>query len=64
MTTKLQYDREADAFYVRFAADQIVESEEVRPGVIFDFDAAGHIVALEILDAKDKLAEPALAAAQ
>jgi uncharacterized protein YuzE len=64
MTTKLKYDRVADAFYVRFATDVIVESEEVRPGVIFDFDADGHIVAIEILDAKEKLAEPALSAAE
>jgi uncharacterized protein YuzE len=64
MATTLRYDREADAFYVRFAADAIVESEEVRPGVIFDFDADGHLVAIEILDARDKLSEPALAAAE
>ena len=64
MPMTLKYDVDADAFYVRFAADEIVESEEVRPGVIFDFDAAGHIVAIEILDAKEKLSEPALAAAE
>jgi uncharacterized protein YuzE len=57
-------DPDADAFYVRFAADEIVDSEEVRPGVIFDFDAAGHVVAIEILDAKEKLSEPAVAAAE
>jgi uncharacterized protein YuzE len=32
--------------------------------VIFDFDAAGTIVAIEILGAKEKLSEPALAAAE
>ena len=64
MPMTLKYDADADAFYVRFAADEIVDSDEVRPGVIFDFDAAGHIVAIEILDAKEKLSEPALAAAE
>ncbi len=48
---KLTYDREADALYVRLSAAPTVESEEVRPGVVFDFDADGHIVAIEILDA-------------
>jgi len=36
---KLTYDRETDALYVRFSAVPIIESEEVRPGVVFDFDA-------------------------
>lgn len=64
MPTTLKYDARADAFYVRFAKDEIVESEEVRPGVIFDFDAEGHIVAIEILDAREKLSAPALSAAE
>jgi uncharacterized protein YuzE len=57
---KLDYDAEADALYVRFAADKIVESEEVRPGVIFDFDENGRIVAIELLDAREKLAPAAI----
>ena len=61
---KLKYDAVADAFYVRSATGQIVESEEGRLGVIFDFDAVGHIMAIEIVDAKEKLAEPVLAAAE
>ncbi|MFL5199094.1 MAG: DUF2283 domain-containing protein [Microvirga sp.] len=48
---KTRYDPEADALYVRFAEAKIVESEEVRPGVVLDFDAEGRIVGMEILDA-------------
>ncbi len=33
---KLEYDPEANAVYVRFADDRIVETEEVQPGIIFD----------------------------
>ena len=53
---KTRYDPEVDALYVRFADATIVESEEVRPGIVFDLDADGRIVAVEILDASEHLA--------
>jgi uncharacterized protein YuzE len=53
---KLRYDDEADALYVRFAETAVAESEEVKPGLILDFDADGCLVALEILDASAALA--------
>jgi uncharacterized protein YuzE len=52
---KLRYDPEADALYVRFADAPVTESEEVRPGLVLDFDADGRIVAVEILDASTQL---------
>jgi uncharacterized protein YuzE len=58
---KLEYDPEANAVYVRFSTDKIVESEEAQPGVIFDFDEMGRIVGFELLDARAKLAPVALA---
>jgi uncharacterized protein YuzE len=56
---KTKYDKEADALYVRFADAPVNESEEVRPGIVFDFDAEGRIVAIEILDASEHLASGA-----
>lgn len=53
---KSHYDAEADALYLRFADAPVSESEEVRPGIVFDFDANGKIVAVEILDATEHLA--------
>jgi uncharacterized protein YuzE len=53
---KARYDAETDALYVRFTDAPVSESEEVRPGVVFDYDADGRIVALEILDASEHLA--------
>ncbi|GJD58353.1 DUF2283 domain-containing protein [Methylobacterium dankookense] len=50
------YDPDADALYVRFASDDVVESEEVRPNLILDFDAAGRIVAIEMLKASTQVA--------
>jgi uncharacterized protein YuzE len=53
---KTHYDPESDALYVRFADAAVVDSEEVRPGIVFDFDAEGRIVAVEILEASEHLA--------
>ena len=55
---RTRYDPETDALYVRFAEDT-VESEEVSPGVVLDFDAEGRIVAMEVLDASEQLAKGA-----
>ena len=59
---KTHYDRDADALYVRFAEGRIVESEEVAPGVVLDFDADGKILALEVLSASRHLAAGAIPA--
>lgn len=56
---RTKYDRETDALYVRFADADVVDTEEVRPGVMVDLDAAGRIVAIEVLDASAHLAEGA-----
>ena len=53
---KARYDAEADALYVRFSEATVIESEEVRPGIVFDYDDQGRIVAVEILDASEHLA--------
>jgi len=52
---KLKYDPEANALYVRFSAGKIAESEGGSPGVILDYDEEGHILALELLQAREKL---------
>jgi len=46
---RLKIDSESDALYLRLDETAIVESEEVQPGVILDFDADGHVVGVEIL---------------
>jgi uncharacterized protein YuzE len=50
------YDKTADALYIRFAETAVVESEEVRPGVMIDLDSEGRIVGVEILDASRQVA--------
>ncbi len=53
------YDETTDSLFVRLAEGKIAESEEVRPGLVVDYDAAGRIVAFEVLDASRTLAEGA-----
>ena len=52
---KIQIDREADALYIRLTEGGIVESEEVRPGVILDFDAEGQVVGVEMLKISSRM---------
>ncbi len=47
---RLKIDKDSDALYFRLDENNIVESEEVRPGVILDFDGKGQVVGFEILD--------------
>jgi uncharacterized protein YuzE len=46
---RLKIDKETDALYFRLDESSIVESEEVQPGVILDFDANGLVVGIEML---------------
>ncbi|HVO25846.1 MAG TPA: DUF2283 domain-containing protein [Candidatus Margulisiibacteriota bacterium] len=42
-------DQQADALYLRLDESKIVESEEVSPGVVLDFNADNQVVGVEIL---------------
>ena len=46
---KLHVDHEADALYRRLDESRVVESEEVSPNVVLNFDARGVVVGVEIL---------------
>ena len=46
---KLDIDPEADALYLRLTDSKIIESEEVSPGVVLDYDAKNEVVGVEIL---------------
>jgi uncharacterized protein YuzE len=45
---KLNVDHEADALYLRLDDSRIVESEEVSPGVVLDFNEHNQVVGVEI----------------
>jgi uncharacterized protein YuzE len=44
---KLRIDKD---IYLRIAEDAVVESDEVAPGAILDFDVDNSVVGIEILD--------------
>jgi len=46
---KLRVDREADALYLRLDDAEIVESVEVSPGVVLDYNDANEVVGVEML---------------
>ena len=46
---KLKVDQESDTLYFRLDENRIAESEEVRPGVILDFDENDRVVGVEFL---------------
>ncbi|MBI5238603.1 MAG: DUF2283 domain-containing protein [Deltaproteobacteria bacterium] len=47
---RLKVDKENDALYFRLDESSIVESEEVEPGVILDFNEDGKVVGIELLN--------------
>jgi uncharacterized protein YuzE len=47
---KLKVDRKADALYLRLDDSPIVESEEVSPGVVLDFNQQNQVVGIEMLN--------------
>ena len=52
---KLKVDRDCDALYFRLEDSAILESEEVHPGVILDFNDRGQVVGVEILNLRDRV---------
>lgn len=54
---KLHYDAETDALYLRLSDAPVTDSEEVRPGLVLDFDAANRVVAIELRRVKEQLPE-------
>ena len=51
---RLKVDKETDTLYLRLDESKVVESEEVRPGVILDFDSEGRVVGVEFLKIRSR----------
>ncbi len=49
MEIRISYDKVADALYIKLKEDRVVDSDEVAPGVIIDFNEKGEIVGIEVL---------------
>jgi len=46
---KLKIDEKTDALYLRIDDSKIVDSEEVSPGVVLDYNEQDEVVGVEIL---------------
>lgn len=52
---RIRFDEEADAIYLRLDESRIIESKEVQPGVILDFNEYNQVVGVEILNVKARV---------
>ncbi len=52
---RLKVDKENDSLYFRLDDASIIESEEVQPGIILDFNAEGKVVGVEMLNLSDRI---------
>jgi len=53
---KIEYDRVADAMYMRYTSEPIIETRESAEWIV-DFDASGNVVGIEILWVKNVFSE-------
>ncbi len=55
---KISYDQRTDTLSVILKEHApVTESDEDKPGVILDYDEAGNLISLEILDASKRVTE-------
>ena len=52
---KLRYDPQVDAAYITLDEAPVVESEQVRPGIVLDLDSQNRVVGIEILNVRHTL---------
>lgn len=52
---RIRYDEKVDALYLRLDESKVVESEEVQPGIVVDFNAKKQVVGIEVLQLKRRV---------
>jgi uncharacterized protein YuzE len=52
---KTHYDEKSDALYLRLDESKIIESEEVQPGIVLDYNDNKQVVGVEILRVKERV---------
>jgi uncharacterized protein YuzE len=53
---KLSYHLDTDSLYIDLLETPSVESREISEGVVLDYDAAGHVMGIDIDNASRKVA--------
>jgi uncharacterized protein YuzE len=51
----MHYDQKTDALYLRLDDSKVIESEEVKPGIVLDFNAEKQVVGIEVLNLKKRV---------
>jgi uncharacterized protein YuzE len=46
---RIEFDQAADALYVQLTEGEVEKTEEIKPGMILDYDASGNVLGVEIL---------------
>jgi uncharacterized protein YuzE len=52
---RIRYDEKVDALYLRLDDSKVVESEEVKPGIVLDFNAKKQAVGIEVLNLRRRV---------
>jgi uncharacterized protein YuzE len=52
---KVHFDKKSDAVYFKLDDSVIADSEEVKPGVILDFNEHNQLVGIEILRVRNRV---------
>ena len=55
---KVIYDRDTDTLSLILSEEKVVESDELREGVVVDYNDEGMVVSVEILDASRNTEDP------
>jgi uncharacterized protein YuzE len=54
---RIHYDDKVDALYLELDDSEVVDSDEVKPGIVVDFNAKEEVVGIEVLDFKRRISE-------
>ena len=52
---KLNYEEETDSFYIDLAAALSSDSKEIADGLVVDYEEAGRVVGIDILQASERI---------
>jgi YD repeat-containing protein len=55
---KVIYDKETDTLSIILREGKVADSDEPQPGMILDYDKAGRLLAIEMLDASEHVCGP------
>jgi uncharacterized protein YuzE len=57
-------DKDSDALYLRLDENRVVDSEEIKPGVIVDYDDNDRVVGVEFLNISTRASKEQLISIQ